>query len=232
MAQEMPSGPAVCHKCRSGDCAGSDTWCELCSSASALSEAAKVRFTSKAHRKLAEEICVQAARQVSALISLDRQVQGQTASLSDRLRNAQGKLSELTEQLDQTAGAKSKPKRPIPAVPVQPPVKVEEPEEADYGSESFAESEEEESEEREATGASGSAVKRTPRSPSQPPPRRKEGPKERKVSRSRDRGRRGGKKHQGHHRALQEPNRVFHRKPNYKIIDEQGRPKGDFYSRR
>ena len=227
-------------KCRSGNCADGDTWCRLCSSAQALSDSGRYKFQSRAHRSLAEELAVQVVRQVDCLITLDKQVQSQTSSLSDRLRNCQSKLSELTDQLDKTAGAKSKPGKRIAEPQVAAPVKVEKEveEEADFGSESKfeEESEEEGSGETEPAGgrASGSGVARTdvrPRSPSQPP-RRVAKEAERKVSRSRDRGRRAGRKHQGHHRGLKEPERVFHRTPRFAPIAVDGKPKQTFYSRK
>ena len=98
----MPSSGALCKKCKSGLAAEGDSWCALCSRATALSEASKHRFSSLAHRALAEEVSVQASRQVRALIQLGRQVDSERTSLNDRLKNAKGKLAEVTNQVDKS----------------------------------------------------------------------------------------------------------------------------------
>ena len=153
----MPGSGTVCKKCRSGLAAEKDSWCLLCSCASALSEAAKHRFSSLAHRSLAEEITLQTSRQVQGLIQIDRQVHSERTSLSDRLTNAKNKLAEVTNQVEHSAQPKSASARPGAAGGGgDRPVKAEAAEketvdkaprsEADFGSESFEEETEEEEE--------------------------------------------------------------------------------------
>lgn len=98
----MPEGSDLCRKCRAGFCQVGDTWCRLCSSASALGELAKVRFAFDSHRALGEEIIVQAVRNLKALTEVDKQTNSQVVSLSDRLTNAQ----------ERTAVAKRSASRP------------------------------------------------------------------------------------------------------------------------
>ena len=135
----MPSSGALCKKCKSGLAAEGDSWCALCSRATALSEASKHRFSSLAHRALAEEVSVQASRQVRALIQLDRQVDSERTSLNDRLKNAKVKLAEVTNQVDKSAAPKSAGARPVAASPgPAAPVKAEAVE-RDAGREALAE---------------------------------------------------------------------------------------------
>lgn len=244
----MPVGGRLCYKCRSGLPSDGDTWCKLCSSAGALSEAAKHRFQSLAFRALAEEVVCQCSRQVLALVQLDRQVHSERTSLTDRLANTRAKLDEVTCQVDRSAAPKSAGGRPQPARASSPPpepasVKSEpasgaagddKAEAADFGSESeYEESDEEEEIEEDKAPAEPKApaeVKpkspeldrgaRRPRSPSRPPLERTR--KKRKRSRSRKRGRRGGSRHQAQYRALQDPNLQFHRSSRPDPIDLGG----------
>ena len=243
----MPESGPVCSKCRVARSTDSDSWCDFCSGAASLSEAAKTRFHSPAHRRLAEELVVQATRQVRALVTLDRQVQSQTSSLSDRLKNAQVALENSQTQVEKTAVAK---KKPVPEKserkePARSSVKEEKPEdrppaeEADYERDESEESYEEESEEEEksegksAEAASGS-VREAPRSP-RTPDRRSEVRKRKRGEEPearRETHRRGGRKHQARFRGLQEPTKVFHRNNNLAPLDLGGRPRQTFYSRR
>ena len=233
----MPGGGPLCNRCRSGLPSDGDTWCQLCSCASALSEAGKYRFQSLAHRALAEEIVLQASRQVQALVQLDRQVHSERTSLSDRLANTKSRLEEVTNQVNRSAVPKSGGGRPPAPRSEPPPVKAESGaagadskpagEEVDFGSESFEEESEEEVEAEEdpslaraaPEGASASAPAREPRSPSRPPLPRQP-PKKRKRSRSR--GRRGGRKHSQQYRALQNPDLRFHRPQKIEPIELGG----------
>ena len=232
----MPGGNPLCNKCRSGYTDGSDSWCGFCSSASALSDSARYRFQSLAHRALAEEVVLQASRQVHGLIQLDKQVNSERASLADRLANAKRQLAEVTNQVEKSAAPKSSGVRKSPRE-AAPAAKVEEaaPKEGkgaqevpDYGSESFSEESEEE-EEAEADKAEEEAVplarpegrpkgSEQPRSPSREPLARKKVDKKRRR-RSRSRGRRGGKKHQQQYRGLQDPNLKFHKRAKVEPID-------------
>ena len=247
----MPSSGALCKKCKSGLAAEGDSWCALCSSATALSEASKHRFSSLAHRALAEEVSVQASRQVRALIQLDRQVDSERTSLNDRLKNAKVKLAEVTNQVDKSAAPKSAGARPVaaspgPAAPVKaeaverdagrealaetrPPASAAAADEADCGSESFEEESEEEEPVRDR--AEEESDKRSavpPRSPSRPPLPRAE-PKKKRRHRSRSRGRRGGKKHQQHFRGLDAPDQRFHHRHQPEPINLGGNSRGWHY---
>lgn len=233
----MPGGGPLCNRCRSGLPSDGDTWCQLCSCASALGEAGKYRFQSLAHRALAEEIALQASRQVQALVQLDRQVHSERTSLSDRLANTKARLEEVTNQVNRSAVPKSGGARPPAPRSEPPPVKAESGaagadskpagEEVDFGSESFEEEAEEEVAADEdpslargaQEGASASAPAREPRSPSRPPLPRQP-PKKRKRSRSR--GRRGGRKHSQQYRVLQNSDLRFHRPQKIEPIDLGG----------
>lgn len=241
----MPGSGTVCKKCRSGLAAEKDSWCLLCSCASALSEAAKHRFSSLAHRSLAEEITLQTSRQVQGLIQIDRQVHSERTSLSDRLTNAKNKLAEVTNQVERSAQPKSASARPGAAGGGgDRPVKAEAAEketvdkaprsEADFGSESFEEETEEEEEAGEEAPAGeveekkGEAARaEVPRSPSRPPlPRNPPSKKKKKRDRSRDRGRRGGARHQQNFRGLYNPDQNFHRSFRPEPINLGGEPPG------
>lgn len=251
----MPSSGALCKKCKSGLAAEGDSWCALCSSATALSEASKHRFSSLAHRALAEEVSVQASRQVRALIQLDRQVDSERTSLNDRLKNAKVKLAEVTNQVDKSAAPKSAGVRPVAASPGQaapvraeaverdagreapadarPPAGAAATEDPDFGSESFEEESEEEEPVRDRTGAEEGDKRGTaaPRSPSRPPIPRADPPKKNRRHRSRSRGRRGGKKHQQHFRGLDAPDQRFHRRYQPEPINLGGNSRGWHYYR-
>ena len=241
----MPGSGTVCKKCRSGLAAEKDYWCLLCSCASALSEAAKHRFSSLAHRSLAEEITLQTSRQVQGLIQIDRQVHSERTSLSDRLTNAKNKLAEVTNQVERSAQPKSASARPGAAGGGgDRPVKAEAAEketvdkaprsEADFGSESFEEGTEEEEEAGEEAPAGeveekkGEAARaEVPRSPSRPPlPWNPPSKKKKKRDRSRDRGRRGGARHQQNFRGLYNPDQNFHRSFRPEPINLGGEPPG------
>ena len=114
----MPTGGLVCRKCKTGLCAEGETWCRFCSSASALGELAKSRFTFPAHRGLAEEVCYQAVRQVRGLIDLDKATNSQVTSLNDRLNNANQKLKEASV-VERTAAPKFSSSRPREASSVK-----------------------------------------------------------------------------------------------------------------
>ena len=177
----MPSGDALCRKCHAGPAEEGDSWCAICSGSQLLGESARNRFHSRAHHALCGELVRQTARQVQAVVKLDRQVQGEVCSLSDRLRNAKQQLSEVTNQIKKSAAAKSKAEQPVAR------------------SERFAPSEGHPDRSKEA-----------PRSPSRPPPHPPPVREERERSRSRprgekkktkkknkgSRGRRGGARHQ------------------------------------
>ena len=236
----MPEASPLCRKCRSGLCSGEETWCRLCSSASALNEIARYRFTSLSHRELGEEIAIQAVRQIQGITQLDKQVNSQVTSLSDKLRNSQEKLFENQRTVDRTAAAKVKPdgdreRKPDRHLRVKEETAGPREEEApDYGSEEedFAEeSEEEVREERREVRASGSA---RPKSPPGPPPGRIAlgSDKGRRRSRSRNRGRRGGTKHQEYHRGLNAPQTVFHKKPKIEPLTLGKDPKVRYSQKR
>lgn len=246
----MPSGELLCRKCHSGTPVEGDSWCTLCSCTQVLSECARNRFHSLAHRALCEELVRQTARQVQAVVKLDRQVRGEVCSLTDRLRNAKDRLAEITNQVTKSASAKSKAEgRERP-----PSVKREEEKErdrdrrregeerVDYGSESSEEEtgDEDRVQAERAEGDAGPVAapagsgKEAPRSPSRPPlpPGERE---ERERSRSRrhedkkkkknKRNRRGGAKHQQKHRGLYEPDRSFHHNQSLEPLDLGSRPR-------
>ena len=190
---------------------------------------------------------VQASRQVRALVTLDRAVQSQTSSLSDRLRNTQKSLETAQGQLEKTAAAKKKaaPEQEEKKDKARIPVKEERTEgrslqeEVDYDAdeeseESYGVESEEEKETPTRTEPASSGVRPAPERPRSPEPRTED--RKRKAERdepvSRERRRRGGRKHQGRHRILEEPSRVFHRHNNLERIDLGGRPRQTFYSRK
>lgn len=197
----MPETSDLCRKCRAGFTQVGDSWCRLCSSATALSELAKRRFSFEANRALGEEIVVQAVRQLRTLVDIDKNTQSQVVSLSDRLRNAQ-------VQLKGTAVAKrsaSKPaergvkreRSPTPTARPTPPR-----EEADFeGSEYESEEEEEREEDREVRGRPSGHL--PPPSPERSPPRREPAEEREEPEPERRRYReRGGKKHKRRYRQL------------------------------
>ena len=224
----MPGSGTLCKKCRSGLAVENDSWCLLCSCAQELNEASKHRFASLALRSLAEEITLQTSRQIQGLIQIDRQVNSERTSLSDRLHNAKTKLAEVTNQVDKSAQPKSASVRPGAAGDSkEPPVKAEKAEreesnkapasEADFDEESFEEESEEEPGTPDRPAAPETAAKRSeqPRSPSRPPlprcPPPEQPKRKRKRDRSRDRGRRGGSRHQQVYRGLSYPDQTFPR---------------------
>ena len=223
----MPETSPLCRKCKVGLCSGEDSWCRICSCAGALNEVARYRFSSLSHRQLGEEIVVQATRQVQALVTLDKQVDSQVTSLSDRLRNAKEKLNENQETVDRTAAPKLKAETERQKLKQFVDTKIErarssgrhrEEEEPDFGDQSdFGEESEEEPVARKGD--------ERPRSPPGPPPGRHG--RERRRSRSRNRGRRGGVKHQQYHRALTAPDTVFHKKSHLEPLDLGKYPKGE-----
>ena len=157
----MPDGGLVCRKCRTGLCAEGQTWCRFCSSASALSELAKTRFTFPAHRGLAEEACYQAARQVRGLVDLDKATNSQVTSLNDRLGNANRKLREITVDIDRTAAPKSSATRSREAEGIKEEPGKERPgdtEAPDFGSEESYEETEVEEEREEAPEGRGAST--------------------------------------------------------------------------
>ena len=216
----------MCRKCRASECPPGDNWCILCSCAQSLSEVAKHRFFTSAHRSLAEEIGLQAVRQVRSLVTIDRQVQGEQVSLTDRLNNEKRKVQDLNEEFrGLSAQPKSANRRPEPPARASGSVKVERSDREESLGADYAESEEygEESEE-EATHPRGSETNPGDRAPVSPidPPKSKPKSSDRQRSRSRNRGRRGGAKHQQVHRGLREPHLEFHRKQRTEPIELKG----------
>jgi len=243
----MPQGDPLCKRCHSGSAVEGDTWCSICSCSQLLSDSARHRFYSAAHRALCEELVRQTARQVQGVIKLDRQVQGEICSLSDRLRNTKERLNEITNQVSRSAAAKSKAdgRDRLPSVKREEDNEKDrdrrrEPEEkVDFGSESSEEETgEEDHQPRERPGDDAGPVnppsdrgKEAPRSPSRAPPPAPER-EERERSRSRhksdkkkNRNRRGGKKHQQNYRGLYQPDQSFHHHLPVEPLDLGSRPR-------
>ena len=236
----MPEGGLVCRKCRSGLCAEGETWCRFCSSAAALSELARTRFTFPAHRGLAEEACYQATRIVRGLVDIDRATNSQVTSLNDRLGNANKRLREVTVEIDKSTAPKALPSRPRESSAVKDEQKTKKgagSEAADFGSEeSYEESEAEEETEPprkdEEVPPPPPPPARSERPPEPALPPRSEGRGHRDRSRSRHRGRRGGEKHQQAFRALTDHRGFEEPKPKKKRKNRGSRPGGDGRDRR
>ena len=177
----MPEPSPLCRKCRSGLGSEGETWCRLCSSASALNELARYRFSSLSHRQLGDEIAVQATRQIQGLTQLDKQVDSQATSLSDRLRNAQERINENQRTVDKTAAPKVRPEGERDRRSGKEH-KVKEEEGPDFGSE---EEFQEESEEEEPEVRREAKRSLRPVSPPGPPPGRLALGKDKERARSR-----------------------------------------------
>ena len=240
LALGMPESGLICRKCRSGLSEEGEHWCKLCSSASALSELGRTRFSYPTHRALAEEVVFQAVRQVRAIVEVDKQTHSQVTSLSDKLEHSNRRLREVTVHIDRSAQPKRQPSRPQETEAVKAEIKEkdtrDQAEEPDFGSEES----EEESEEEEGPRASEAPV--APEAPPPPPPpaeevrrpvsppelpRRRRPQEHRERSRSRHRGRRGGRKHAQHHRGLDDPDSIFKDPPKKKKKKKNRHHEGD-----
>lgn len=69
------SSSAACAKCRRGAAAEGDSWCLGCLALENTLASLKANWWSASHRRLAEEICVQAAKQLRAVKNLDTSLQ-------------------------------------------------------------------------------------------------------------------------------------------------------------
>ena len=186
----QPGGALTCRKCRSGLASGGDTWCKFCSCAKTLSDLANHKFHAASFRAFSEESLYQCVRQIQGVIELDKAVQSQVVSLTDRLNNVQSNLNQYS-----TAAPKFVASRTSSSSRRAPPVKEEPAEEgvegeADFGGDSYSTEEEDKEAEvarDEKAGiatALGRGGDRQPKSPDHPPQEGKRR-EERQESRSR-----------------------------------------------
>lgn len=199
----MPESSELCRKCRAGFCQVGDSWCRLCSSAAALNEIAKHRFSFDSHRCLGEELIVQATRQLKSLVDLDKQTNSQVASLTDRLRNAQDQLKgtafpkrSASRPLERPVKRERSPSRPKEQARARDP---QEAHESDYTWD--YEDEEEEDLEHDPPVKRHSGQER-PAEPVRPPRGRNAEEKDRGGHHQGSRRIRGGRKHKRQYREL------------------------------
>ena len=96
---------SACAKCRRGSAAEGDSWCLGCLALENCATSLKGNWWSSSHRRLGEEIVVQAAKQLRAVKSLDTSLQSFADSCEARLRKASAPA----------AGAR-RPPEPLPEV--------------------------------------------------------------------------------------------------------------------
>eukprot|EP00434_Breviolum_minutum_P044694 symbB.v1.2.039952.t1/scaffold6883.1/size14836/1 len=82
------SSSAACAKCKRGAAAEGDSWCLGCLALENTLASLKANWWSASHRRLAEEICVQAAKQLRAVKNLDTSLQSFADSCEARLKKA------------------------------------------------------------------------------------------------------------------------------------------------
>ena len=225
---------SACAKCRRGGAAEGDSWCVGCLAVESIHTSLKANWWSSSHRRLGEELVVQAAKQLRAVKNLDTSLQSFADSCEARLKKASSSV-----------GARKPPEPPHPPrgrprlleAPVVTPVKEEEIKQEKSGrtgtvqpdspgSEPDWEAEEEHSE-------SGSEGRRASPSPArlggeerhqsvvagtgagrglQYPPEHRDRSRTRTRRRRGPRpGHRGGAKHQRHYRDHHQPGVVRHR---------------------
>ncbi len=136
---------SACAKCRRGGAAEGDSWCLGCLALENCAASLKGNWWSSSHRRLGEEILVQAAKQLRAVKSLDTSLQSFADSCEARLRKAsapaagarrppepphpprsRAKLVEASAAPVAVKQQKVKPDRPARAPPVAPPSPVSE----------------------------------------------------------------------------------------------------------
>ena len=222
------SGPP-CKRCRKGPTEANESWCGGCLALASSLEVLRGNWWSKSHRRLAEEVLVQASRQVRALHSLDKGLQSLSDSFESRLKKAAGSAKPpepphppsrratpvLREALRREASPKKEPVAQVEGGGEASGVRGRSPSsEADFGSRS------------ETPLSSPRAVKDTPRkeeerskAPVEEPPAC-EGHDQRERSRSpryrQQRKRphhRGGAKHQRHYRHHYNQGYGYHQYP-------------------
>lgn len=231
------SSSAACAKCRRGAAAEGDSWCLGCLALENTLASLKANWWSASHRRLAEEICVQAAKQLRAVKNLDTSLQSFADSCEARLKKASA-----------SSGARRPPKPPHPprsrptlteAAVVPPVVKQEEVQQEAPARSGFVQPDSPGSEpDWEAEEGASRSDSEGGRKPSTSPAPtgvedhrqsggtgygagRREAPlaEHRARSRSRERrrhrglrpGHRGGAKHQNRYRDLHQPGAVRHR---------------------
>ena len=212
----MSSRVRWCNKCRVAEAHPEDSWCQWCSSLERLGDLSRTRFAAPAFRFFASEIVFQALRQAQGVITLDRRSQG---ALESARRLAERHSTEGRPSVEDRAG------RNPPGVTPKKEAKPNEDQEARGGGVKLEENQDERREEspdygRDSESSShvpgrddqqrrSSGSKRPPEPP-YPPSNWEEG--QVKKRRSKSRGRRGGAKHQGKYRGLEDPSKVFHNK--------------------
>ena len=201
----------TCAKCRCAPPSREDSWCDFCRGVEALIALAWRRGITPGYRALAQELVVQTTRQVEAVFELDKRSRGYIESLTQRLTNKKEPCQPEGAGVPEPGVApKQSAKPPLPRNSPRP-VKNEAPAEEDTSSE-----EESPTAAREAKATSATEEGREAASAPSRPEReetRPTGAEERcRRSRSRNRGRRGGQRHQQKFRALEHPEKQFHRK--------------------
>lgn len=219
-----PGWMGLCNKCRQAPSLGTDSWCVGCSAQENVYEELRSRWGSSDLRRAANDLLVDAARQVKVLRALSLRLQPIVPPGLEAGRK-------------EGAPARGATAKAL-ALPAKQPVeneKVAEPEPEGSYSHTYSECEEEDAIEEELTPSR----KPPPRTPPIPPPvvkkeeevespERKKRDREEKKSkaasshkkkkervksdRDRHRGRRGGRKHQQVHRRKSDPGVRFHKK--------------------
>ena len=114
---------SACAKCKRGGAAEGDSWCLGCSALESAQSSLKANWWSQSHRRLGEEIVIQASKQLRAVKNLDSSLQSFNDSFEARLRKTAA----------QTGGHQRPPEPPLPPrvapilaeAPQPPTVKVE-----------------------------------------------------------------------------------------------------------
>ena len=223
------AAPPSCTKCKFGGAEEGDSWCLGCRALEAAQSTLKIRWWSGGHRRAAEDILFDAARQVRALKQLDQASQSLHDSLQAKIKKATGQRHQQAPgQRSTGSGTVPKTEVPEPSEPPRaervplpasgPPSPAEGDSSEDYGLES-----EQEDKERVFEHSSIAAKARPPRPPSPPrknrevsassghrdEPRGERSDKPRRTTRP---GHRGGARHQKKYREFSEPLRVSHKK--------------------
>ena len=218
--------PPPCAKCRQAGAGEGDSWCVGCRALEKGQQLLQQRWWSAGHRKVGEEVLVQAVRQIAALRGLDCQLQSLNDSWAAKVKKASG------------AGRSSGSLRP-PSPPRAPPrhegqrkVKQEvseehpradrvhlqaaRPSEEQYSYEEGSESEEEvESDKREEAkrlGLKSGVQPPSARSPRQARDRARSRSLERRKEVRKRPGHRGGAKHRRKFRSLENPGHLHHQR--------------------
>ena len=227
------SAPA-CAKCRRGGAAEGDSWCLGCLAVENSLSSLKANWWSSSHRRLGEEILVQAAKQLRAVKTLDTSLQSFADSCEARLKKAstasgarkppepphpprsRAKLVEAPA-VGLVVKQEDPPAAPAAAAASHPP---ESPGSVDWGAEEESSKSEREADPSPTPSRKRGEVYRQPvvgsvgagRGTEHPPEHRERSrsPRKKKARGSRP-GHRGGARHQRHYREHHQPGATRHR---------------------